>query len=368
VSDLLILGASARAAAQSARRAGLTPHAVDLFNDRDLLAVAECRRCELANYPDGLESLAAEFGPMPWMYTGGLENHPELVGRIAANRELIGNGPEQLRSVRGEAAWREIIDNGYWTPNTLLDGLAPPGKLWVWKSFASSGGLGVRWAEAPDIPPETYLQEFFPGITYSAVLIPRIGTLTLIGVTEQLVGCDWLNADAFLYAGSIGPVVSKEEFRDLLMMGQSSPTTLIAEVELSGVTGIDVLDDDGTPLLFDINPRYPASAEVLELATGVCVLDGVKRSPGLGGVVGKAVYYAQHDFRFPEYAPFDRAVAVAADPWALPDFADLPAAGTMMAAGQPVLTLFAHAADRDSCLLLLQARAVELDALFGHTP
>jgi hypothetical protein len=42
--DVLILGASARAAAYSARRADLQPACIDLFADRDLAAVCPSRR------------------------------------------------------------------------------------------------------------------------------------------------------------------------------------------------------------------------------------------------------------------------------------------------------------------------------------
>ena len=82
MNDVLILGASARAAIHSARRAGLTPHAADLFSDRDATAYATVRRCDLADYPDGLERLADTFPPMPWLYTGGLEN--QMRGQVGS--------------------------------------------------------------------------------------------------------------------------------------------------------------------------------------------------------------------------------------------------------------------------------------------
>ena len=55
--DLAILGASARAAAQSAIRAGLSPWCADLFADRDLCAMASVARCERHDYPHGLLDL-----------------------------------------------------------------------------------------------------------------------------------------------------------------------------------------------------------------------------------------------------------------------------------------------------------------------
>ena len=51
-------------------------------------------------YPHGLSRVAGRAPPGPWMYTGGLENHPRLVARIAARRPLLGNPADVLRRVR----------------------------------------------------------------------------------------------------------------------------------------------------------------------------------------------------------------------------------------------------------------------------
>src|SRR5258707_10986773 len=83
---ILIVGASARAAAMSARRSGLNPWAADMFGDLDLRACCPGQRIE--NYPHGLERALAAAPDGRWMYTGALENHPDLVDRIAAVRPL----------------------------------------------------------------------------------------------------------------------------------------------------------------------------------------------------------------------------------------------------------------------------------------
>src|SRR5262245_48368054 len=95
---VLIVGASTRAAAQSALRAGLVPICADLFAGLDLPACA--RVLEVPDYPQGLAAAAAQVPDCPWMYTGGMENHPELVARISKSRRLWGNGPEVVRRVR----------------------------------------------------------------------------------------------------------------------------------------------------------------------------------------------------------------------------------------------------------------------------
>ena len=365
MSDVLILGASARAAIHSARRAGLTPHAIDLFADRDATAYATVLECDLADYPDGLERLADTFEPMPWLFTGGLENHPDLVDRIAAKRPLLGNAGDVLRMVRGKAGLRRLLKVMPPMPRVVVKHSGDPSVRWVRKSFGSSGGMGVTWAT--DLAPRagTYLQEFVPGTCYSAALATKGNTVSLLGVTEQLVGTEWLHAKPFQYAGSLGPVWPTDSFHEELMMDCPSATSV--GVNVQGPWGLDLIARDGTPLLIDFNPRYTASMELIEHSTGRSVFDGKKmRGKGSEDIFGKAVYYAPHALRFPEVTAIERAIAVAADPWALPEYADIPAVGGVIDAGQPVLSFFERAADAEACRAALKRRAAELDALLAR--
>src|SRR5262245_65865579 len=100
VDRLLILGASARAAAFSALRAGLEPWCADLFVDADLGCRCAAHRVAALGYPEALEELARQAPPAPWLYTGGMEHYPDLVDRIAKRRPLWGNLGEVLRLAR----------------------------------------------------------------------------------------------------------------------------------------------------------------------------------------------------------------------------------------------------------------------------
>ena len=81
--NLLVIGASARALAVSAVRLGFKVNAIDLFGDRDLRDVCS-RVVQVAApaYPDELPRIAAEFPAGPVMYTGGLENHIEIIEKL----------------------------------------------------------------------------------------------------------------------------------------------------------------------------------------------------------------------------------------------------------------------------------------------
>jgi predicted ATP-grasp superfamily ATP-dependent carboligase len=381
---VLILGASARAAAASARRAGLESFALDLFADADTRQLCECVRCPPEEYPEGLFRLAKRMPPMPWMYTGGLENYPELVGALAAERELWGNGPDVLRRVRNPASLSDVLwAKAFAYPRVQLPGSFPTAGQWLRKSLTSSGGFGIRRATADDLAqladPECgfYLQEFVAGKPLSAVFISTQSRCELLGVTGQLIGTSWLHAKPFRYAGNIGPLDLGDGTRsDLTLLGYR----LMTQSGLRGVWGVDLISTPDQPTTIEVNPRYPASIEVLELALRTSFIgrghasgaatarERVALHPlpgGRGSCIGKAVYYAAHRVTFPAFGPWDDSLRHAADVWRRPDFADIPHPGTVIELGQPVLTILTEADTEDVCLARLRSRAAELDRLFG---
>src|SRR6478736_3550977 len=104
---LIILGASARGAAQSAIRSGFRPYAIDLFADLDLQRIAPAVQIE--RYPAEFLTALAAAPQAPWIYTGSLENYPRLVARLAKLRPLVGNGPEVLKKVRDPRWLAELL-------------------------------------------------------------------------------------------------------------------------------------------------------------------------------------------------------------------------------------------------------------------
>jgi predicted ATP-grasp superfamily ATP-dependent carboligase len=374
---ILILGASARAAAASARRAGLEPFAVDLFADRDTRLLCDCLRCPPWEYPEGLFWLARQAPPMPWMYTGGLENYPELVGALAAERELWGNGPEVLAKAREPVGMNHSVHlQQNECPFTMYPGWEPPpdGRVWLRKPVRSAGGAGIRIASPADFaqatgPPDYFLQEFISGLPMSAVLRSEPGGLpALLGMTRQLVGEPWLHAGTFRYSGSVGRADPELAEGVLDVTGQ-----LIHDHGLVGVWGIDFIHR-GTPhaWVVELNPRYTASVEVLEYTIGVAALGpktvGLADSTHPTKTVGKGIYYAPCHLTFPESGPWDESLAHVTDVWRRPDFADVPHPGDVIEPGHPVLTMLTEADTEADCLARLQSRAAELDRLFGVTP
>ena len=96
---ILILGASTRAAAHSAVRAGCVPLAADLFGDRDLVAIAQTDRVAAEAYPERLFETALIQESEAWLFTGALENCPRLIDHLASRLRLMGIGGAPLRAV-----------------------------------------------------------------------------------------------------------------------------------------------------------------------------------------------------------------------------------------------------------------------------
>ena len=63
-------------------------------------------------YPPALLDILRDAPPRPWMYTGGLENHPNLIRRMAEVRPLWGNGPNALRRLPVAVHVERILRRG----------------------------------------------------------------------------------------------------------------------------------------------------------------------------------------------------------------------------------------------------------------
>jgi uncharacterized protein len=373
--NLILFGASTRAAAFSALRAGLRPWCADLFADADLQA--RCPAMRLPGvYPEAfLDWIGAELSG-PWMYTGGLENRPYLVERMVRRRPLWGNDCPVLLKARDSGIVRgAAVAAGLPAPAVKDFFRRRPAGRWLVKPIWGLGDPIHFWtaADAGDRPsPLVYLQEFIEGESQSALFCPDGGSAHLLGVTRQLVGEEWVHAGPFRYCGSIGPLRPDMIQRQAL---ERFGSLLARKCGLRGLFGVDGIARDGTFWPVEVNPRYTASVEVLEYALGLSAMSWhraafVPSSPRptapsntMGPCVGKAVYFARDDLKFPDDGPWNDVLRAPPNLFVLPAFADIPHPGTAIQAGWPVLTLFARAGTDEACLDALRRTAADLDEL-----
>jgi predicted ATP-grasp superfamily ATP-dependent carboligase len=418
--SLLILGASARAAALSAVQAGFRVTAGDLFADADLRLVCPAVRC--ASYTRGFAEIAAQSPPGEWMYTGALENYPDLIDSIAASRPLLGNKGPVVRAVRDprrvhsaltRAGLRcpECCDTATGAPPLTKGGqgglLLPRDGNFLRKKRRSAGGTHVEiWNDANPAPPDDpkwFFQRRIAGIPCAAVYLgvasppsspPYDGGASggrqppgvslgrdirralLLGATEQLIGAPWCGGAGFQYCGSIGPLEVPHHTREQIeRIGQA----LAAEFSLAGLFGVDfILDERGDVWPVEVNPRFTASVEIIERATGISAVGlhvSACRGPTLtrsasegeeaagsarrlphnegGSWHGKAILFARQPTTIrPDIAK--ALLAASLSPRC--EAADVPDAGAKIAAGAPVCTVFALGAGRQEVLNQLRHR------------
>ena len=360
---LIIVGASARAAAQSAIRAGFDPWCADLYADRDLGAIAPVVQCPADRYPHGLLDLLDSGPAGPVLLTGGMENVPELVEAIGARRPLLGSGATAIRLVRQPEALRlaDAVDGLGWA---ACDPTPPvvPGAYLV-KPLRGCGGRGIRpWHPGQPVPSDHHLQRRIEGTSISAVYRAEPDAVHLVGLTEQLIGAAIFGARGFQYCGSIGPLtVTGTQQHAVEQFGRR----LVDRFHLAGLFGVDyVLDSEGLFWPVEVNPRYTASVEVLERATGRPALRSVRKAGSLSSgpaagewspgpsqgppvLVGKAIVFARHRLGVPDLFALIRPGRIA----------DVPPVGQSVEAGRPICTLLARGPDRAACLGRLGAMA-----------
>ena len=364
--DVLIVGASTRAAAFTALRCGLRPHCVDYFADRDLDAVCPVERVQPENADLGFEACSTDFSrspgrermETPWFYTGGLENHPELVERISQRHRLWGVGAEVLRAVRDPiAVARALNEVGIPAPEVRLDPSSlPRDGSWLVKPKASGGGRGIEPLTAQSIPSSSsvYFQRRVDGPSFSGLFVGQAGSARLIGITRQRIGTPLV---PFAYRGSIGPwPIPSDVAERLKMLGNR----LADAFGLVGWFGVDYVLRRGVPWPVEINPRYTASLEIHELACGRSLLklhrraceramsfipDDANPTYNGRGVIAKGVIYAPRRLVVPEGIDPDGL----GDLFAVPSIADVPYPGTIVEPGEPVMTVFASGEDLATC-------------------
>jgi len=230
--NVMLAGASVRAMAQSAVRAGCSVCGLDLFGDRDLSRLADSHRIQ--TYPGELADWARRLPGRQWAFTGGLENYPQLIGRISRTHRLLGNPEGVLRRIRNP--WlvaSSVRSAGCRFPSPSWN-LPSDGNSYVRKPIDSCGGLNMCLAADADAPePMTandsimhgegrisgndsndlpdnspgrrfYFQPFVSGPVWGVTFLGNGQTAVLLGAARH-VNWQWSGARQFQYSGSMGP-------------------------------------------------------------------------------------------------------------------------------------------------------------------
>lgn len=408
--DLLLVGLSARALAESAIRAGFRPATIDLFGDLDLRRragnVALARDLGLPWDPRAAADAARTVAAKSVAYGADLENAPATVARLARGRELLGNPPGVLRRVRDPALlFAALSAAGIPVPATVL----PPGRRrtarvlggaggrngrregsgartagapgWLRKPRARGGGLGIRAVAAGTRPRRTeILQELIEGPALGFSFVADGRDVRPLALSTMLDDRASFGVPAFAYCGSVTALPDSADEASLREQALTAARAATRAFGLRGWNGIDFVLRRGELVPVEVNPRHTASMDLRDDPAQPLFALHARACRGsldpdagwladLGGVRGKAVLWARCDL----VVGASDAWPAAADPADPPAsrVADVPFPGDAIAAGRPVCTLYEAAATTAECVERLRALAgrVERDLLpVGEVP
>jgi predicted ATP-grasp superfamily ATP-dependent carboligase len=379
---VLVIGASGRFVAQSAVFAGYQVSVIDLFGDVDTkqICMASNRFSEEENSVswahkiDALSDLSAsghsgmgavlravelEMGSVPFtiVFAGGAENYPEFFGHGFWGASLVAGPPAS--SVARLLHWPAIKEfcqqHQIQTPRSVhrLSQSADASLVWLQKRERSGGGLQVqRWESSGSVDFEGgyYLQQKIEGTTLSGCFVSvqneGRGVTHLLGACQQLPNED---PNDFRYQGSLGPVDLDE--RDRAQMKRVG-CCIASEFSLEGVWGIDFISTADGLFLVDINPRIPASAELIERYYRRSQPDftilGAHLDAAVNGQLPAAIeevgdcFFSKRIVYLESEMPLVVDDAMVAFFKSSPAITDIPMCGTEIMPGHPVVTIHAH--------------------------
>jgi len=328
---VLVAGFATRHVAQSARRAGYAVYAVDHFCDQDLAWCTEDRLTfgELDELPDTIAELAARHPVDALVVTSGAE-------AIGTTIPLCGTPPAKVERFLDKLEIQRFFE-GLEVPVPPLAGsdrfpamVKPRRGAGGWRNAVVKTAEDLRrWEEAwPDVP---YIaQHLVDGIPSSGSCVADGRRARAVAVNRQILRGEGESAHGF--AGSVTP------FAHPLAAEMVAVAERIAAASgCVGSVGVDFMAGE-KPWAIEINPRFQATVDTVEMATGENVfalhMDACRgvipeARPQARQIAVRRILFAERDMRL------DADLSVLA-----PRIADIPWPGTEFEEGHAVVSVF----------------------------
>ncbi|SNR71143.1 Predicted ATP-dependent carboligase, ATP-grasp superfamily [Methylobacillus rhizosphaerae] len=342
-----------------AKAAGYDVLALDIFADSDTeqLATQVFRLpyadggFDPAGFEAALATIAARHEVLGFVYGSGFEANPQLLETAAHYFPVVGNSASVVKQAKAVPDFFRTLDAlGIPHPPVSME---VPALLagWLHKQAGGSGGTHIRRLEAGGRKNAgSYYQQELAGIPVSLLFAAHAGDAHVIGYNRQSVAA---HGDLpFRYGGLVTNVALPDTCRKILYVAAQHLTRVL---KLRGLNSIDaMLTPTGDTYILELNPRLTASAGLyhsipglmqLHLGEGASALDIGRQASA------QAVVYAEYDAIVPEGLEWPE--------WA----ADIPVAGSHIAAGDPLCTVYAQADGAEAAWQLAHQRLQVMTAM-----
>jgi len=226
---------------------------------------------------------------------------------------------------------------------------------WLRKPLRSAAGFHIRLC-GTDRPPaqrpgatghnqgavDSYYQEFAAGTSVSGVFLSNGEQCRLLGLTRQLIGLPEAGSSGFRYCGSIGPLSTQEVPERAFQLARRTGLALVEATGCTGLFGCDFLwhAESQTLPVCEVNPRYVASAEVLEKVCGQPLIQWHLEAcrgqlppeigtPAPAGMAGRLICFAKQSVPSADLTALAAGICLA----------DIPRTGIRIPAGHPICTV-----------------------------
>jgi uncharacterized protein len=360
----LVISASGRALAHSAHRQGIAVVVLDLFNDLDTRAIALASRAcagrhggfHRARLVSAARELAPAGGYAGLVYGSGLESRPALLQALARQCAVLGNSVGIVARTKDPEVFFPLLDRLEIAHPDVCTTAPKDPQGWLAKRVGGAGGGHVRpahqrWPQSG----RRYFQRFQPGRVMSALFLADGVRVHLIGFNEQWQAM-LSRTVRFAYAGAVTVDDAPEALCATILRAAARLTESLG---LRGLNGLDFILDGGTPYVLELNPRPTATldlydeavpgglfAQHLRACAGRLAMGAIPQS----GARAHAIVYATAVWRVP--AAFDWPGWVT----------DIPAGGSVVAAGAPICSVHARAVSTRAARELVLDRREQMQA------
>lgn len=371
---LLVAAVSSRPFARAAAQAGYAVTSVDVFADQDTRSYAT--QTFQLRYENGgfcLDEMADLLSRLPCelyagcVYGSGFEARPALLNMIAGKMPLLGNSPDVVTKLKDPRFFFGLLDEMQIPHPQVSFALPSDPEGWLIKHAGGSGGTHVVHASMQEVlNDQCYCQQHLEGSPVSLLFLANGHDVLAIGFNQL-----WVNpapSQPFRYGGIVGNANLPHKVKVCL---QAYALMLTERLSLKGLNSLDAILLGDQAFVLEINPRLsstfdlyhdagispqndsdPIVESLISAHIQACAGNLPAKIHTLQCSRSRMVVYAKHPISIdPEFI------------W--PNWvADIPVAGMIVRADNPVCTVMAEASDADAAMILAQNRVHALERAF----